>query len=85
MDRGTMRARSIKPGDIVLVNKRGRIFHATIRGAASGGGFDVAPLERGISYRHCKAAEITEHWSQTTIRREGRPPPGQISFDDLGS
>jgi hypothetical protein len=81
----TMRARSIKPGDIVLVNKRGRIFHAKIRGAAAGGGFDVAPMERGISYRHCKATEITEHWSQTAIRREGRPPPGQISFDDLGA
>jgi hypothetical protein len=80
-----MRTRSIKPGDIVLVNKRGRIFHATIHGAPSGGGFEIAPLQRGISYRHCTAAEITEHWSRTMIRREGRPPPGQISFDDLGS
>jgi hypothetical protein len=78
-----MRTRSIKPGDIVLVNKRGRIFHALIRGAAAGGGFDVAPLERGISHRHCKAAEITDHWSKTTIRRDDRPPPGQISFDEL--
>ena len=29
---GPMRTRSIQPGDIVLVNKRGRIFHATVRG-----------------------------------------------------
>ncbi len=78
-----MRTRSIKPGDIVLVNKRGRIFHAMIRGAATAGGFDVAPIERGISHRHCKAAEITDHWSKTTIRRDDRPPPGQISFDEL--
>ena len=77
-----MRTRAIKPGDIVLVNKRGRIFHAKVRGLAAGGGFDVAPVERGISYRTCKPAEIAEHWSQTKIRRENRPPPGQISFDD---
>jgi hypothetical protein len=77
-----MRTRSIKPGDMVLVNKRGRIFHAKIRGLAAGGGFEVAPVERGISYRTCKAGEISEHWSQTKIRREDRPPPGQISFDD---
>jgi hypothetical protein len=77
-----MRTRSIKPGDIVLVNKRGRIFHALIRGAASGG-FDIAPVERGIRHRHCKAAEIADHWSKTMISRDDRPPPGQISFDEL--
>jgi hypothetical protein len=78
-----MRTRAIKPGDIVLVNKRGRIFHAKIRGLAAGGGFDVSPVERGISYLTCKPAEITEHWSLARVRREDRPPPGQISFDDL--
>ena len=80
-----MRTRAIHPGDIVLVNKRGRIFHATVRGAAAGGGFDVAPIERGITYRHVKAAEITAHWPHAVApRREGRPRPGQISFDDAG-
>ena len=78
-----MRTRSIKPGDIVLVNKRGRIFHAKIRGLAAAGGFDIAPVERGITYRTCKPGEISEHWSQTRIRREDRPPPGQLGFDVL--
>ena len=79
-----MRTRAIHPGDIVLVNKRGRIFHAKIRGAAAGGGFDVSPIERGITYRHVKGAEIADHWPHTVAtRREGRPPPGQISFDDV--
>jgi hypothetical protein len=78
-----MRTRSIKPGDMVLVNKRGRIFHAKIRGLPAGGGFEIAPVERGITYRTCKAAEIAEHWSQTQIPREDRPPPGQLGFDDL--
>ncbi len=78
-----MRTRTIHPGDIVLVNKRGRIFHATVRGVAAGGGFDVAPVERGITYRHVKAVEISDHWQHARTRREERPPPDQISFDDL--
>ena len=78
-----MRTRAVKPGDIVLVTKRGRIFHATIRGLAAGGGFEVAPIERGISYRHVKAAEITDHWARSAARREGRPPSGQLGFEDL--
>ncbi len=78
-----MRTRSIQPGDIVLVNKRGRIFHATVRGVAAGGGFEVAPIERGISYRHVKAAEISDHWARSDARRERRPPAGQMGFEEL--
>lgn len=80
---GPMRTRSIQPGDIVLVNKRGRIFHATVRGVAATGGFDVAPIERGISYRHVKASEIGDHWAQSGERRTGRQPTGQLGFDVL--
>ena len=80
-----MRTRSIQPGDLVLVNKRGRIFHATVRGVAAGGGFDVAPIERGITWRHVKAGEINEHWARTGVRREGRPPTGQLGFEGLGA
>ena len=79
----SMRTRSVQPGDIVLVTKRGRIFHATVRGVAAGGGFEVAPIERGISYRHVKASEITEHWARSGARREGRPPAGQMGFEEL--
>lgn len=78
-----MRTRAVQPGDIVLVTKRGRIFHATVRGVAAGGGFEVAPIERGISHRHVKAAEITDHWGRSGARRAGRPPSGQMDFDDL--
>ncbi len=80
-----MRTRSVQPGDIVLVNKLGRVFHATVRGVAAGGGFDVAPIERGITYRHVKAVEIREHWARSGARREGRPPSGQMGFEDLGA
>ena len=80
-----MRTRSVQPGDIVLVSKRGRVFHATVRGVAAGGGFAVAPIERGISYRHVSASEIGAHWARSGARRETRPPPGQMDFDDLGA
>jgi hypothetical protein len=79
----SMRTRSVQPGDIVLVTKRGRIFHAIVRGVAAGGGFEVAPIERGISYRHVRASEITEHWARSGTRREGRPPAGQMGFEEL--
>ncbi|HVF77304.1 MAG TPA: hypothetical protein VNA28_03320 [Solirubrobacteraceae bacterium] len=78
-----MRTRAVQPGDIVLVTKRGRIFHAHVRGLAAGGGFEVAPIERGISYRHVSAGEITDHWARSGARREGRPPSGQMGFDGL--
>jgi len=80
-----MRTRSVQPGDIVLVTKHGRIFHAKVRGVAAGGGFEVAPIERGISYRHVKASEISEHWARSGARREGRPPTGQMDFEELGA
>jgi hypothetical protein len=80
-----MRTRSVQPGDIILVTKRGRIFHATVRGVAAGGGFEVAPIERGISYRHVKAEDIADHWARSGARREGRPPTGQMDFEELGA
>ena len=65
------------------MTKRRRISHAIVRGLAAGGGFEVAPIERGISLRHVKAGEISDHWARSGARREVRPPSGQIGFDDL--
>jgi hypothetical protein len=78
-----MITRSVQPGDIVLVNRRGRIFHATVRGVAIGGGFAVAPIERGITVRHVKAGEITDPWAHSGAHREGRPPAGQLDFSEF--
>jgi hypothetical protein len=77
-----MITRSVQPGDIVLVNRRGRIFHATVRGVAIGGGFAVAPIERGIAVRHVDAGEITDHWAHSSTRRDGRPPTGQMELGE---
>lgn len=77
-----MRTRSIAPGDIVLCNKRGRLFHARVIGAGVAGGLTVQPIERGISYRQASAGEIVEHWAHVVAtRRQDRPPDGQIALD----
>lgn len=77
-----MRITSIKPGDIVCCNKKGRLFHAKVTGAGAGGTLLVAPIERNISYRHVGASEIADHWShRVATRREDRAPSAQIALD----
>lgn len=77
-----MRTRAIAPGDLVLVNKRGRLFHARVLGTGAGG-LSVEPLDRRITWRQASAREVIDHW--THARREGndRPDSSQLDFDDL--
>jgi hypothetical protein len=76
-----MRTRSIQPGDIVFCNKAGRLFHAKVIGAGATGTLVVEPIERNISYRQVKAAEITDHWPHSpATRREDRPETGQTAL-----
>jgi len=68
-----MRTSSIQTGDVVLCNKRGRLFHAKVVELAAGGTLLVEPIERNISYRHVEASEVAEHWARsTTTRRAAR-------------
>ncbi len=78
-----MRLTAIKPGDIVRCNKKGRLFHAKVVGAAATPGMlRVLPIERNISYRHVTASEIADHWSHTVAtRRADRRPPTQTRLD----
>lgn len=77
-----MRMAAIKPGDIVQCNKKGRLFHAKVKGAGVGGTLLVQPIERNISYRHIAASEIADHWSHTVAtRRADRRPPTQTRLD----
>jgi hypothetical protein len=39
----------ISPGDLVLVDRRGRVFYARVVGAGATGGLTVEPLDRRIS------------------------------------
>ena len=78
-----MRTRAIHRGDIVLVNKKGRVFHAKVQGLGATGGFAVVPLERNVSYRQAAAREIVDHWAHAGRDRSEDPAEGQISFDEL--
>jgi NMD protein affecting ribosome stability and mRNA decay len=78
----SMRLTAIKPGDIVHVNKKGRLFYAKVVGAGAVGTLRVQPLERNISYRHVTANEIVDHWSHNVAtRRADRRPPAQTMLD----
>jgi hypothetical protein len=59
-------SKGIAPGDIVLVDKRGRRFHAVVTGIdqQDSGRFEleVRPIERGISWRTATVREIADVW-----------------------
>lgn len=55
----------IKPGDIVLVNRRGRRFHAVVEEKAPRILSRIRPLQSGVTYTTAKAHEVEEHWRKT--------------------
>lgn len=73
----------IVPGDMVRVSSGGRMFHAVVRGTVIGG-LEVEAIERGISQRRVKPADVVEHWARTARpRASGATDREQRSFDDL--
>ena len=78
-----MRIRGIEPGDLVLVNKRGRVFHARVRAVDRTGNLRLEPLERNISYREASAREIADHWRHAgRPRDDARQPPEQLDLNE---
>ena len=62
-----VRLEGIERGDIVEIDRLGRRFHALVCGSAPGG-LAIQPLDRRVSYRTCRAREVTAHWA-----KRGRP------------
>ena len=62
-----MKLAALEAGDLVLVCKRGRRFHAKVV-AISLGVVELEPIERGISSRHASVREIVDQWRH---RRSG--------------
>ena len=76
-----MKLATIDKGDLVLISKGGRRFHARVLEVARGT-VRFEPIERGISYRHASARELVDHWRHARRRRrrdepepEEAPPP----------
>ena len=63
-----MKLGSIDKGDLVLISKGGRRFHARVLEVARGT-VRFEPIERGISYRHASARELVDHWRHARRRR----------------
>jgi hypothetical protein len=78
-----MRLRSVHPGDVVLVNHKGRVFYARVVGHERAGVLRVEPLERNVTYRSVKAREVVDHWIRVTGARDERPPDAQLAFEGL--
>jgi hypothetical protein len=69
-----VRLEGIQAGDIVEVDRLGRRFLAFVTGTAPGG-LQLMPADRRITYRACRARDVTGHWA-----RRGRP---QMSDEPL--
>ncbi len=79
-----MRMRAIHRGDLVLINKRGRLFYARVVGAGAMDGLSVEPLDRRVSWRSATAREVTDHWGHARTERVERPADGQLRLDGVG-
>ena len=68
-----MQLASVRPDDIVRVNKKGRVFEALVLGKYKGR-LEIAPLQRGITYTTASAREVICHWAKRgRPRSRGRP------------
>lgn len=58
----------VRTGDIVRVNKKGRIFLASvvskIEVAGKNSRLEVEAIARGITYREALATEVVDHWKK---------------------
>lgn len=78
-----MRTRAISAGDIVLINKRGRLFHARVLGTGINGGLSLEPLDRRVTWRQATAREVIDHWTHARRDASERPDSAQLAFEDM--
>jgi hypothetical protein len=76
-----MTLRGIGVGDIVLVEHKGRRFHAEVVGKTRGE-LSIKPLDRRHTWQRCSAFEVVDHWRHTprlpaNPRARSRPGAGE--------
>jgi hypothetical protein len=79
-----VRTRGIRSGDLVKVDKRGRVFYARVLGASRLGGLALEPLDRRISWRQATAREVVDHWTHARADHAERPADDQLALEDAG-
>jgi hypothetical protein len=70
-----MQLASVRPDDIVRVNKKGRVFEAFVLRKRTGE-LEIAPIQRGITYTTASAREVICHWAMRGRPRR-RGPAGE--------
>lgn len=77
-----MHLASVRPGDIVRVNKQGRVFETLVLGKRRG---QLEPIQRGITYTTAAAREVICHWAKRgrprrrVPARNGEPPTRAVA------
>lgn len=62
---------TIHPGDIVRVDKKGRLFEAHVTSRAPGMVL-IKPIQKNVNYTSATSREIVRHWRLTkNIRKTG--------------
>jgi hypothetical protein len=80
-----MELASVRPDDIVRVDKKGRVFEAFVLRKRSGG-LEIAPIQRGITYTSASAREVICHWAKRgRARPRARPGNGGTAAEPDGS
>ena len=52
---------TIKSGDIIQAEVKGRVFYALVKNPTHGA-LEVEPLDNRITYYHVRAREVVGHW-----------------------
>lgn len=68
-------------GDIVLLNQRGRVFHARVTSAPLLGRFSIAPIERDVHARSAHTREILRTYKEQPQAPDPRAA-GQLQLVD---
>ena len=57
----------VNPGDIVLVDRKGRRFYAIVL-ARRDRELEVEPIDRRVTYRRLKAREVIGIWRKSRVK-----------------
>jgi hypothetical protein len=61
---------TVKPGDIVEIDRKGRRFHAVVLEKGTGLLTRIRPLEPNITWTTATSREVVKHWRLTANRRK---------------
>lgn len=79
-----MNLTSVKPGDIVRVNKKGRIFHAVVSDKANRE-LRLRPIESNITWFTATSREIEMAWHKSRLGSRAKSNGGTTDESALHS